>query len=112
MSFKHHVAFKIQLREIPEVVVEHFLDLGYRLVESDTNRWVFHRGSKLAALWRMDIRAYSTELRVRLKPLADGKTRVSCDFEVWTFMTIILGGDIATLEAEARELESMLEDSA
>jgi hypothetical protein len=110
VSFKHHVAFRVQLRESPEdVIVEHFRDLGYRLVESDADRWVFHRGSKLAALWRMNIRAYSTELKVRLKPLGADEMRVSCDFEIWTFMTVILSGDIATLEAEARGLESALE---
>jgi hypothetical protein len=82
--------------------------LGYTLIEDNELEWRFHRGNRLAALWRFDVRAYSTNLVVRAKPQPDGESPVSCDFEVWTFMNLVFGGDVATLEAEARQLESVL----
>jgi len=109
MAFKHHVAFTIPKKDVNKrLVVDHFSRLGYRIVEDTEGAWRFHRGSKLAALWRFNIRAYSTDLAFRAKPQPNGKCWVSCDFEVWTFMTLMFRADVATLEAEARELESIL----
>jgi hypothetical protein len=113
MALKHHVAFIVPVRTIAEGhVTGHFHRLGYALVEDNPGEWKFRRGTKLAALWRMDIRAYATDLVVRSKAQPDGGSWVSCDFEVWTFMTLIVSGDVATLEAEARELESILRQHA
>jgi hypothetical protein len=113
MALKHHVTFVARGRMIPEACVfDHFYRLGYALVAGKPGEWRFHRGTKLAALWRFDIRAYATDLVVRLQARPDGNSWVSCDFEVWTFMTLITSSDIATLEAEARELESILHHHA
>jgi hypothetical protein len=110
MALKHHVGFRVPGRTVAEKdVIDHFLRLGYALVDEAPGEWTFRRGTKLAALWRFDIRAYATELVVRAEGLRDGSSSwVSCDFEVWTFLTLITSGDVATLEAEARELESIL----
>ena len=109
MALKHHVAFSIPVRTIDDGdVVHHFRRLGYTLVDDAPGEWRFRRGTKLAALWRFDIRAYATDLVVRSTRQPDGSSWVSCDFEVWTFMNLILAADISTLEAEVRELESIL----
>jgi hypothetical protein len=109
MALKHHVSFAVPIQDdVDRTIVEHFCGLGYRLVEEADGEWCFHRGSKFAVLWRMNIRTYDTELLVRANLQPDGRTWVSCDFEVWTFMTLVFHGDVATLEAEARELESVL----
>jgi hypothetical protein len=113
MALKHHVAFVVPVRTIAECyVTDHFHRLGYALEEGGPGEWRFRRGSKLATLWRFDIRAYATDLVVRVKAQPDGTSWVSCDFEVWTFLTLVLSGDIATLDAEARELESILRQHA
>jgi len=109
MSIKTHVGFSVpSTGSLRECVVSHFCRLGYRLIEDGNNGWVFHRGSKLATLWRFDIRAYDTTVRVRATSEPSGATWVSCDWEVYTLMTITTGSDTATLEAEGRHLESVL----
>lgn len=113
MAIKAHVGFSLPgNRDIGGLIAEHFSRLGYRLAEKLPNEWVFRRGNKLAALWRFNIRAYATILRVRAAPESNGDTRVSCDWEVWTFMSFTTGADIATLEAEGRQLESVLRERA
>jgi arginase family enzyme len=107
MAFRHHVAFSAS-RVSDADVVHHFEQLGYRTDSRAEGLWKFHRGNKSAAFWRFDIRAYDTNLVVRAKPQGTGEVHVSCDFDVWTFMSIIFAGDVATLEAEARALESAL----
>ena len=47
---------------------------------------------------------------MRTAPESNGDTRVSCDWDVWTFMTLATGADIATLEAEGRQLELVLRE--
>src|SRR5574341_477802 len=113
MALKAHVGFSLaSAQDIGRRVIEHFSALGYRLAGETQNQWVLQRGNKLAVLWRFDIRAYETTLRVRAAPEAHGAIRVSCDWEVWTFMSITTAGDIATLEAEGRQLESALKERA
>jgi hypothetical protein len=113
MALKHHVAFTVPLeRDVSRLIVDHFCDLGYRLVDEADGAWRFQRGNKLSVLWRFDIRAYDTDLLVRTDIQPDGQTWVSCDFEVWTFLTIVIQADIVTLDAEARELESVLRHAA
>src|SRR5688572_14367167 len=107
MALRHHVAFYAP-RVSDTDVVQHFERLGYRTTSRADGLWQFHRGTKSAAFWRFDIRAYDTKLVVRAKPQAEGAVHVSCDFEIWTFMSLIFAGDIATLEAEGRALESAL----
>jgi hypothetical protein len=69
MALKHHVAFTVPRKDVSgRQLVDHFLRLGYKLVEENEGEWRFHRGSKLAAFWRFDIRAYSTDQLVRLWP--------------------------------------------
>ena len=109
MAMRSHVGFSVEKKDDFEAdVLSHFAGLGYRVADRSLNQWVFHRGSKLAALWRFDIRAYDTTLTVRSSPPRDGKQWVGCDWEVYTFMNITTGGDVATLEAEGRALESVL----
>ncbi|MCI0683507.1 MAG: hypothetical protein L0Y71_15490 [Gemmataceae bacterium] len=109
MALKHHVAFKVPIQDdVDRMIVEHFCGLGYRLVDEGEGEWHFHRGNKWSVVWRFDIRAYDTHVLVRANLQPDDATWVSCDFEVWTFMTLVFQGDIATLDAEARELESVL----
>ena len=109
MALKHYVSFTVLGSAIDgRHVIEHFRRLGFELVEDSANEWRFHRGSKLSFLWRFDIRAYSTDLVVRCGRESETRVCVSCDFEVWTFMNFITQGDIALLEAEARELQSVL----
>lgn len=109
MAIKAHVGFSVpNAGKLRECVVSHFCRLGYRLVEDGTTGWVFHRGNKLATLWRFDIRAYDTTLRVHTTTEPGGSAWVSCDWDVYTLMTIATGSDTATLEAEGRELESAL----
>lgn len=113
MALKAHVGFAIPaVRDIGPRVVSHFSRLGYRLIGERPNEWVFHRGNKISALWRFDIRAYHTTLTVRSAAQRDGGIFVSCNWDVYTFMSITTGADVATLEAEGRELESVLRGAA
>ena len=113
MALKAHVGFAIpDVRDIGPHVVSHFSWLGYRLIGERPNEWVFQRGNKISALWRFDIRAYHTTLTVRSSAQRDGGILVSCDWDVYTFMSIMTGADVATLEAEGRELESLLRGAA
>lgn len=113
MAIKAHVGFSLPgNRDISGRIIEHFSGLGYRLAQQNSNEWLFRRGNKLAALWRFDIRAYATTLRVRAAPESNDATRVSCDWEVWTFMSFTTGADTTTLEAEGRQLESALRERA
>jgi len=109
MPLKVHVGFSITKRAgIEDAVQNHFGSLGYRAVHESPNKWVFERGSGSAALWRLDIRSYATKLAVRVADESEATRWVSCDFDVWTIGTLTLGGGVATLEAEARELETKL----
>lgn len=101
-------AQELALQFADEIIVDHFTNLGYKLVEVATGEWRFHRGKKSAAFWRFNIRAYATDLLVRASLQPDNSLWVSCDFEVWTFMSVIFEGDVATLAAEGNELESAL----
>jgi hypothetical protein len=113
MALKAHVGFALpDVRDIGSRIVSHFSRLGYRLIEERPNEWVFQRGNKVSALWRFNIRAYHTTLRVRLAAQRDGGVFISCDWDVYTFMSITTGADVATLEAEGRELESVLRGAA
>ena len=113
MALKAHVGFAIpDDRDIGSCVVSHFSRLGYHLIGERPNEWVFQRGNKISALWRFDIRAYHTTLTVRSAAQRDGGIFVSCDWEVHTFMVVTTGGDVAILEAEGRELESVLRGAA
>ena len=113
MAIKAHVGFAIpKAKELASLVLSHFSGLGYRLIEERPNEWIFQRGSKLSALYSFDIRAYATSLTVRSAPQQDGGTWVSCDWDVYTFMTITTGADTATLDAEGHQLESVLRGAA
>ncbi len=60
MAFKHHTSFAIPAQAVPNgIVEEYFTRLGYKLIDDVPGEWKFHRGSKVAAFWRMNIRAYS-----------------------------------------------------
>lgn len=109
MALKAHVGYSIpHAKDLNAVIVSHFCDLGYQGIKQSDREWVFTRGSKLAVLWRFNIRAYFTSLTVRARPQSEGGFWISCDWEVYTLMSIITGGDIQTLEAEGRALESAL----
>jgi hypothetical protein len=113
MALKAHVGFSIP--EIPGIevkIISHFSGLGYRLVEKHPSKWIFQRGSKSSAFFRFDIRSYSTILTICTNPNQDGMIWVSCDWEVWTFMTITTGGDVTTLESEGYHLETLLRQVA
>jgi hypothetical protein len=113
MALKAYVGFALpNIKDIRPCVASHFTRLGYRLIDERTNEWVFERGNKLSALWRFDIRAYHTQLKVRSVAQKEGGTWVSCDWEVYTFMSLTTGADVATLEAEGHELESALRGMA
>ena len=113
MALKAHVGFEVpDTKKVAPRVVAHFSRLGYRLIDEQPNEWVFQRGDKLASLWRFDIRAYSTTLTVRASSQKDGGLWLACDWDVFTFMAITTGGDVGTLEAEGRELESVLRGAA
>jgi hypothetical protein len=109
MAIRAHVSFPLrEKRDLDGRIAAHFSRLGYRLNGRSSNEWVFRRGSKLAALWRCDIRSYATTLHVRSTTESHGDARVSCDWEVWTFATPTREIDVALLEAEGRELKSLL----
>ncbi len=110
MALRAHVSFPVRDEQDVDAtsIAEHFAKLGYRLDEQTPNEFVFRRGNKLAALWRFDIRAFSTTLRVRSAPEGGGRTRVSCDWEVWTFVRRPPETQIPALEAEGRQLKSLL----
>jgi hypothetical protein len=113
MALKTHVGFAIPRdKDVAPRVFSHFSGLGYRLTEQQPDEWVFQRGNKLSALWRFDIRAYETKLTVRSTVQQDGGRWVSCDWEVYTFMSVTTGGDVGTLEAEGHQLESVLRGTA
>lgn len=112
MAIKAHVSFPLrENRDVEGSIAEHFARLGYRLDKKAPDEWIFRRGSKIASLWRFDIRTYATTLRVRSVPESKGSTRVSCDWEVWTFATPTRETDVTTLEAEGRQLKSLLRES-
>ena len=109
MSLKAHTGFAVpETKELDARIVRHFAGLGYRLSCEQPNEWIFQRGNKSAALWRFNIRAYWTTLKVRADAQRDGQWWISCDWEVYTFMSITTGGDVGTLEAEGHSLESAL----
>ena len=113
MALKAHTGFSVpETTNLEGRIADHFESLGYDLRQESSVEWVFHRGNKLSALWRFDIRAYDTTLTVRADRQTNGDTWVSCDWEVYTFMSITNGGDVATLEAEGRSLESALRRTA
>ena len=109
MALKANVSFSIpDDKNAASRITSHFSGLGYRLTEEQRNEWVFQRGNKLSVLWRFDIRGYATKLTVRSAAQQDGSSLVSCDWEVYTFISLATGGDVGTLEAEGRQLESVL----
>jgi hypothetical protein len=109
MALKAHVGFEIQgTKDVGPRVINQFSQLGYRAIEETPNKWIFKRGNKLLSLWRFDIRAYYTTLTVRTSSQENGRIWIACDWDVWTCMAITTGGDVGTLEAEGRELESIL----
>jgi len=113
MGLKAHVGFSIpQTSDVQLKIISHFSGLGYRLVEQRPAKWVFQRGSKLASLFRFDIRAYAATLAVETGLGQNDETWVSCDWEVWSLMAVATGADVATLEAEGRQLESVLRRQA
>lgn len=113
MALKAHVGFELpNTKEVGPHVIAHFSRLGYRATEEGPNEWLFRRGNKLASFWRFDIRAYSTVLTVRASSQTNGGIWIACDWDVWTCMALTTGGDVGTLEAEGRELESILRSAA
>ncbi len=113
MALKAHVGFAIpDTKDVGPRVVAHFSRLGYCPTDERPNEWIFQRGKKLASLWRFDIRAYFTALTVRMSSQENEEVWIACDWEVYTFMSITTGGDIGTLEAEGRQLESVLRGAA
>jgi hypothetical protein len=109
MGLKAHIGFSIpETSDVELKIISHFSALGYRVVEQQHLKWVFQRGGKLASLFRFDIRAYATTLVVETGPSQSGETWISCDWEVWLLMAVATGADIGTLEAEGRQLESVL----
>ena len=111
MALKTRFGFAIpDDRDIGPCLASHFSSLGYRLISERPNEWVFQRGNRLSVLWRFDIRAYHTTLTVRSAAQRDGGIFVSCDWDVYTFMSITTQADVAKLEAEGRELESVLRE--
>lgn len=107
---KHHVAFAVRDLVVPShSLVDYFRSHGYSGgANNSRDEWSFYRGSKWATLYRFDIRAYPTQLRVKVGAVDDGLRWVSCDFDVWAWMNIVTHGDVATLDAEGRGLESLL----
>jgi hypothetical protein len=113
MSLKTHVGFPVGTRnDIGSMVLTHFSELGYRATHSRPSQWVFHRGNKLAAFWRFDIRAYATTLTVSAFAQQDGTQWLGCDWDLYTCGNLTTGGDVATLEAEGRSLETLLKRQA
>lgn len=113
MGLKAHVGFAIpDTKDVGKRITAHFNRLGYQAIEHGSHDWVCQRGKRSAVLWRFDIRAYFTTLTVKASPQQDGKIWIGCDWEVYTFMSITTGGDVRTLEAEGRELESALREAA
>ncbi len=113
MALTGHVGFAVpSSAEIGPRVIAHFAKLGYRLADDRPNEWVFQRGKKSATLWRFDIRAYFTTLTVRSAAQENGEIWIGCDWEVYTLMNFTTGADVATLEAEGHELESVLRGAA
>lgn len=111
MAIKAHVEFSVPgKRDFARSIADHFCGLGYQLAEQSPDEWGLRLGNKLAAFWRFDIRAYATTLRVRAAPESNGDTRVSYDWDVWTFISLATGADIATLKAEGCQLESVLRE--
>src|SRR5437879_354255 len=110
MALQHHVEFTVPHQgDVASLVVDHFLDRGFELIDERPGKWRFRRGSKFAWFWRHDIRAYATELIVRALAQPSGATWVSCDFDVaTTALNFVTRRDVATLDAEARELETLL----
>ncbi|MCL2639722.1 MAG: hypothetical protein FWD53_02650 [Phycisphaerales bacterium] len=111
MAIKAHVSFSVpDTGKLSTLLVNHFGRLGYQMVSENIagGEWIFRRGSKWATLWRFDIRALDTTLRVWATTETGGARRVSCDWEVYTFLWIARAADTLTLEAEGRELESVL----
>jgi hypothetical protein len=90
----------------------HFAELGYRLVHEGPGEWVFERGKKSAAFLESNVRFYHTMLTVRCIALGDAGQRVSCTWVVATMGLAHIGRrDVAVLESEGRELESLLTPS-
>jgi hypothetical protein len=109
MAIKAHMSFPLrEKRDLDGSIAAHFAQLGYRLDEKAPNQWIFRRGSKMGSLWRCDIRLYDTTLSVQSVAEPDGTTRVSCQWNVWTFGTRTKQTDVTLLEAEGRELKAIL----
>ncbi|MFG0331851.1 MAG: protein kinase, partial [Maioricimonas sp. JB049] len=97
---------------LADLVESHFAELGYQLVEERPAGWIFVRGRKLAAIYATDIRKYRTQLIVRAMPLGENRVRVSCNWFVSLYGAITGRKDVSVLEAEGRELEALINESA
>jgi hypothetical protein len=105
MAFKYGAAVTLPaFFDLEERIVDHCHSLGFRFVEAEDGHWMFHRGSKLSILYRIDIRAYDTKLEVRAHPTPEGKVEVHFEYEIWTLpLTVFMFEDIARLETEVAQ---------
>lgn len=109
MGLRAHIGFSIPKRtDVQLKIIFHFSALGYHLTNQESSKWVFRRGSRLASLFRFDVRAYAVTLTVETGDSQRDETWVSCNWEVWAPMAVATGADIGTIEAEGRQLESVL----
>ena len=109
MAIRAHVSFPLRdSGEVDGSIADYFTNLGYQLEEQAPGKWTFRRGSKLASLFRCDIRKYATTLHVSSAPEPDGVTRVTCEWEVWTFATPAKETDVEILHGEGRQLKTLL----
>jgi hypothetical protein len=85
MAFTYRVAATLPpTPDFAEELVAHFHERGFRLTGEGDGEWTFRRGHKLAVVYRFDIRAYDTVLRVRARTLPEGDLEVHWEYEVWT----------------------------
>jgi tRNA A-37 threonylcarbamoyl transferase component Bud32 len=98
--------------DVGTLIKFHFGELGYRLVNEAPGEWLFERGKRFAAFWESNIRLYHTTLTVRCIAVGGTGQRVSCTWAVSTLGLAHIGRrDVAVLEAEGRELETLLTPS-
>ena len=103
-----HLQFSVDKPdELMSVVPFHFASLGYRLIKTDGEEWLFARGKKYAGLWSSDVRGFQTALTVRVGNL-QGMTRVDCAWVVRMWGAFYTKSEVKKLEEEGRQLAILL----
>jgi hypothetical protein len=96
------------LHDLDKTIISYFDSLGYRIKVQQPPVLEFTRGSQWSCFYRSDIRSYYTDVIVRIGNKTEQGTRITVDFEVFTWKAATTKADAEVLEAEGSGLENRL----